>query len=76
MSFFNNENMNSIYNYIFSESFNAYDNIIEKYPTFEKDIAKQYWALQSYDNFQEIPNNEKVAHAYTLIIMTHLLSAQ
>ena len=63
----------NLYNNIYSESINAYDNIIKNYPTFENDINNQNWVKHSIDNYDKLNNIEKVAHAFTMMVLTRLL---
>jgi hypothetical protein len=64
----------ALYNYIFSESMNAYDNINKTYPTFSKDICEQNFVRNTIENFDELNNKEKVAHAYTIMVLTQLMN--
>ena len=68
-------NMETIYSTIFEKSMNAYDNIIKTYPNFQEDMRNASWIQKWKFNNPTANDIEMIAHAYTTIVLTHLLAS-
>lgn len=71
----NNSFVETMYGTIYEESINAYDNIIRAYPNFQEDMRNTTWVQKWKYNNPSASDVEMVAHAYTTMILTHLLAS-
>lgn len=67
--------LETIYSTIFEESMKAYDNIIKTYPNFQEDMKNATWMQKWKYNNPTANDVEMVAHAYTTMVLTHLLAS-
>lgn len=69
----NNSVYKALYEMINTKCLNACDKINKIYPTFEKDIQNASWMRCWKINNPNASEQEMISHAFTMMIMTHLM---
>lgn len=67
-------NILNTYQNVFEESLKSINTIKEKYPNLESDIINMKHIMMLKENNPELTKNELIAHAFTFMLLIHLIN--